>query len=61
MIFDIVCLRAERGKLALRLYNNTKFTVAVVVKNPSKVCTACILLLNVNNYGESFERDSSYS
>jgi hypothetical protein len=61
MVFYIVSLRAERGTLALRLYNNTKFTVAVGVKSPSKLCTACILLLNVNNYGESFERDSSYS
>ena len=47
---SIVGLWFERGTSVLRLYNVSKFTVAVGVKNLSNICSACTLLFNVNNY-----------
>ena len=46
----MVCLWVETGTSALRLCNYTKLTVAFGVKSHSKACSACTVLLNVNNY-----------
>jgi len=58
---SMVGLWVETGTSALRLYNSTKFTVAFVVKSHSKACSACTLVLIVNNYRENFLLNSSYS
>jgi hypothetical protein len=59
-IVSIVGLWVETRISALRLYNNTKLTVAVSVKSHSKACSDCTLLLDVNNWQRFLDlRDSS--
>ena len=57
----MVCLWVETGTSALRLYNNTKLTVAVGVKSHFKACSACTLVLDVNIYTENFVLNITYS
>ena len=43
-------LWVETGTSALRLYKNTKLTVALYVESHSKACTASTMVFNINNY-----------